>query len=131
MHLEGQARDASPVGALQDSDRLRVITDALPVGIAYVDQDKIYRFANQPFAVAYGLTPEEIVGKHADAFIWREAMVLGDPFFEAAHQGTAVDFTHPARHADGRLLTVRTFLQPDLAADGTVRGFYVCSIRAC
>src|SRR3712207_4580995 len=129
MPLEGQARDAGPVGALQDTDQLRVVTDALPVGIAYVDQDKIYRFANQRFAAAYGLTPEEIVGKHADAFIWREAMELGDPFFEAAHCGTAVDFTHPARHADGRLLTVRTFLRPDLAAEGSILGFYVCSIN--
>jgi PAS domain S-box-containing protein len=113
----------------KDDARLRVITDALPVGIAYVDQDKIYRFANQRFAEAYGLTPTEILGKHADDFIWRDAMVLGGSSFEAAHQGRAVDFTHPARHADGRLLTVRTFLRPDIAADGTVNGFYVCSVN--
>jgi PAS domain S-box-containing protein len=129
MPLKGQARDAGPVGSRQNIDQLRIITDALPVGVAYVDQNKIYRFANQRFATAYGLKPEEIVGKHADAFIWHEAMALGDPFFEAAHEGTAVDFTHPARHADGRLLTVRTFLRPDLADDGTVLGFYVCSIN--
>jgi PAS domain S-box-containing protein len=129
MPLEGQARDSGPIGALQNTDRLRVVTDALPVGIAYVDQDKIYRFANERFAAAFGLTPEQIVGKHADAFTWREAMKLADPFFEAAHHGTAVDFTHPARHTDGRLLTVRTFLRPDLAADGTILGFYICSIN--
>ncbi|PJN93334.1 hybrid sensor histidine kinase/response regulator, partial [Amaricoccus sp. HAR-UPW-R2A-40] len=94
-----------------------------------MDQDKIYRFANQRFAAAYGFSPEEILGKHADEFIWRDAMVLGDPFFEAAHLGQAVDFTHPARHADGRPLMVRTFLRPDIAPDGVVRGFYVCSIN--
>lgn len=113
----------------RDDARLRVITDALPVGIAYVDQDKIYRFANQRFAAAYGLSAEEIDGKHADEFIWRDAMVLGDPFFEAAHSGQAVDFIHPARHADGRRLTVRTFLRPDIDAAGAVHGFYVCSIN--
>lgn len=113
----------------REDDRLRVITDALPVGIAYVDQDKHYRFANNRFAMAYGLTTEQIVGKHADEFIWRDAMTLGDPFFEAAHHGHAVDFTHPARHADGRVLTVRTFLRPDFAEDGSVAGFYVCSVN--
>ncbi|PZQ49922.1 MAG: hybrid sensor histidine kinase/response regulator [Rhodovulum sulfidophilum] len=120
-----------PLGAAMGSadSRLRVITDALPVGIAYVDQDKIYRFANQRFAAAYGLGPEAIIGLHADAFIWRDAMVLGDPFFEAAHSGRAVDFIHPARHADGRMLTVRTFLRPDATPDGAVHGFYVCSIN--
>ncbi|PJN93261.1 hypothetical protein CNY89_22240, partial [Amaricoccus sp. HAR-UPW-R2A-40] len=49
----------------KDDALLRVITDALPVGVAYVDQDKIYRFANQRFAAAYGFSPEEILGKHA------------------------------------------------------------------
>ncbi len=113
----------------QHDERLRVITDALPVGIAYVDQDKIYRFTNDRFAAAYGLSREEILGKHADEFIWRDAMTLGDPFFEAAHRGHPVDFTHPVRHADGRLLSVRTFLRPDIVADGSVAGFYVCSIN--
>jgi len=113
----------------KDDARLRAITDALPVGIAYVDQDKVYRFANHRFAAAYGLSPEAIIGKHADEFIWRDAMVLGDRFFEEAHSGQAVDFIHPARHADGRNLTVRTFLRPNIAEDGTVLGFYVCSIN--
>lgn len=114
----------------QDSDaRLRAITDALPVGIAYVNQEKFYTFANQRFAAAYGLTPEEIRGKHADEFIWREAMELGDPFFEAAHSGEAVDFTHPVRHSDGRPLTIRTFLRPHIDPHGVVHGFYVCSIN--
>lgn len=117
------------VNQIGDDARLRIITDALPVGIAYVDQDKIYSFANERFAAAYGLTPAEIVGKHADDFISRDAMVLGDAFFDAAHSGEAADFTHPARHADGRALTVRTFLRPDVAQDGTVMGFYVCSIN--
>ncbi len=111
------------------NSRLRVITDALPVGLAYVNQDKVYSFANDRFAAAYGLTPAEIIGKHADDFISRDAMVLGDAFFDAAHSGSPSDFTHPARHADGRAMTVRTFLRPDVSEDGTVLGFYVCSIN--
>ncbi len=118
-----------PAAVPADDARLRVITDALPVGIAYVDQNKIYRFTNQRFAAAYGFRPEEIVGKHADDFIWHDALVLGDPFFAAAHSGQSVDFIHPAGHADGRILTVRTFLRPDISDDGTVLGFYVCSIN--
>lgn len=127
--LSGETPAAERHSPPGESDRLGVITDALPVGIAYVDQHKIYRFANSRFAAAYGLAPAQILGKHADDFIWRDAMTMGDPFFEAAHHGQAVDFTHPARHADGRLLTVRTFLRPDIGAGGEVHGFYVCSIN--
>lgn len=127
MSLEPHSRKDHAAPAADT--RLRVITDALPVGVAYVDQDKVYRFANDRFAAAYGLTPMEIIGKYADDFICRDAMQLGDPFFQAAHLGQAVDFTHPAQHADGRLQMVRTFLRPDIGAEGAVHGFYVCSIN--
>jgi PAS domain S-box-containing protein len=110
-------------------ERLRIITDALPVGIAYVDQDRRCRFANARFAAAYGMTVDELLGKHADDFIRRDVLEIGDPFFEAAHRGRAVDFTHPIRHADGRMLTIRTFLRPDTRADGSVEGFYICSFN--
>lgn len=113
----------------RDDTLLRIITDKLPIGIAYVDPDRFYSFANQRFAAAYGLTPESIVGKHAAEFIWQDALELGDPFFEAAYSGKAVDFIHPGRHADGRQLTIRTFLRPDISEDGRVAGFYVCSFN--
>lgn len=116
-------------GRVRDQSLLQVITDRLPIGIAYVDPDRIYRFANMRFAAAYGLTPDTILGMRAQDFIGSDAMELGDPFFEAAFRGTAVDFLHPARHADGRNLTVRTFLRPDISAEGAVRGFFVCSFN--
>ena len=114
---------------MRDQSLLQVITDRLPIGIAYVDPDRIYRFANMRFAAAYGLTPDTILGMRAQDFIGSDAMELGDPFFEAAFRGTAVDFLHPARHVDGRNLTVRTFLRPDISAEGAVRGFFVCSFN--
>lgn len=113
-----------------DSDvRLRVVTDALPIGIAYVNQERFCTFANQRFADAYGLTVDSICGKHADEFIPREIMRLGSRSFEAGHVGETADFTHAVRHADGRMLTTRSFVSPDVDTDGTVNGFYVCSIN--
>ncbi|MGB0904521.1 MAG: two-component system sensor histidine kinase NtrB, partial [Mangrovicoccus sp.] len=108
---------------------LKVITDNLPIGIAYVGPNRTYRFANPRFANAYGLSTEGIIGMRADEFICSDAMELGDPFFQAAYRGTAVDFLHPARHADGREMTVRTFLRPDISDDGIVLGFFVCSFN--
>lgn len=125
------ARAGPPLhrGGVRDASLLQVITDRLPIGIAYVDPNRIYRFANMRFAAAYGLTPDTILGMRAGDFICHDAMELGDPFFEAAFRGTAVDFLHPARHADGRSLMVRTFLRPDVSAEGAVLGFFVCSFN--
>lgn len=126
MACAGPSQDR---GGVRDASLLQVITDRLPIGIAYVDPNRIYRFANMRFAAAYGLTPDTILGMRASDFICHDAMELGDPFFEAAFRGTAVDFLHPARHADGRSLMVRTFLRPDVSPEGAVLGFFVCSFN--
>lgn len=118
---------ASP--SKRDETLLKVITDNLPIGIAYVDPNKTYRFANNRFASAYGLPTDGIIGMRADEFICNDAMEVGDPFFEAAYKGTAVDFLHPARHADGREMIVRTFLRPEFSDSGEVLGFFVCSFN--
>ncbi|MCA8882895.1 MAG: PAS domain-containing protein [Rhodobacteraceae bacterium] len=116
-------------GTWRDESLLKVITDNLPIGIAYVGPNRTYRFANQRFAAAYGLTLDSIIGMRAHEFISHDAMEVGDPFFEAAYKGTAVDFIHAARHVDGREMIVRTFLRPDFSAEGEVLGFFVCSFN--
>lgn len=116
-------------GSLRDEWLLKVITDKLPIGLAYVDPNKTYLFANSRFASAYGLSPETIIGMQADEFICNDAMALGDPFFEAAFKGTSVDYIHPVRHADGRKMVVRTFLRPEFSPSGEVLGFFVCSFN--
>jgi PAS domain S-box-containing protein len=51
--------------ALRDTETLlRLVTDASPVLIAYIDANRTIRFANKAFAARHGLTPEEIVGMH-------------------------------------------------------------------
>lgn len=103
--------------------------DTHPFGYAYLDRHKICRFANRRFAAAHGLTPEEIRGKSMEALPGREFRDLCEPFFVAALAGEMQDFVHSARHADGRRMTVRTILRPDLHRDGTVEGVYLCSVN--
>lgn len=103
--------------------------DTQPFGFAYLDRQKICRFANRRFAAAHGLTPEEIRGKSMDALPGRDVRDLCEPFFAAALAGETQDFIHPARHADGRRMTVRTILRPDVHRGGAVEGMYLCSVN--
>jgi len=43
--------------------RLQIITDAVPVLIAYVDRQERYRFASKAFENWFGIRPEQILGK--------------------------------------------------------------------
>lgn len=103
--------------------------DTQPFGFAYLDRQKVCRFANSRFAAAHGLTPEEIRGKSMDALPGRDIRDLCELFFAAALAGETQDFIHPARHADGRKMTVRTILRPDAPPGGAVRGVYLCSVN--
>lgn len=105
-------------------------SDSLPFGFAYIDRRKICRFANRRFAAAHGLTPEAIRGKSMDALLGRQLLDLSAPFFAAALSGRTGDFIHPARHADGRLMNVRTVLRPNADRSGAVGGLYLCSVNA-
>lgn len=102
---------------------LRNITDNLPVRIAYVDRDLKYRFVNERCCERLGRPREEIIG-HTFEELHGQA---GDP--EVARQvGAALsgekrtfEFTEKV---DGRSASIESSLVPDIAADGTVKGFF-------
>ncbi|HEY7598312.1 MAG TPA: DUF4118 domain-containing protein, partial [Candidatus Limnocylindrales bacterium] len=52
--------------------QLRLVTDAAPVLIYYVDAARRYRFANRPYAERQGYAVEDIVGKRVDEVIGAE-----------------------------------------------------------
>ncbi len=108
--------------------RLRLITDAVPAGIAYIDAGQRYRFANHRIARAFGYTKDEIIGKTT-----RE--VLGDklydqliPYMEKGQKGEEVTFEHRQELPDGREALIRTNIITDLEMDHEFPGYYVLSL---
>lgn len=115
--------------ALKQSEaRLRLITDAVPAGIAYIDAEQRYQFANQRIAKAFGLTKEKIIGKSV-----RE--VLGDalfdrliPYLNFGQKGEEVTFEYTQQLASDREAQIRTNVIPALKQDKMVQGYYVLSL---
>ncbi|MEL6747762.1 MAG: PAS-domain containing protein, partial [Pseudomonadota bacterium] len=112
----------------QNEARLRLIANEVPAGIAYLDRDQVFRFANTRFASAYGLTPEMIDGRPAPTVLSPELMALSRPYFERAGIGENIQFDHDLALPDGRQLEVRTFLRPEREQAVSSAGFYVLSI---
>jgi PAS domain S-box-containing protein len=104
---------------------LRVITDAAPVYIAYLDAEERYRFVNRGYAERLGLTPADIVGK-------RPIEVLGDAAYDSIREHVAAVLAGEAREfeadipyaAIGRHVMHVTYV-PDRDAEGGMRGFVV------
>ena len=111
--------------ALRESEgRLRLLADALPVFISYVDADQRYRFNNKAYEETYGISREQMHGGHIKD-------VLGDERYERVREGVEaaltgerirreITMTFPGD--DTRILEANYV--PDTAEDGRVRGFF-------
>ncbi len=102
---------------------LRMITDNIPALISYVGADQRYRFANRKYEKGFGLTRDEIIGKHI-----RE--VLGDSGYQAAEghirealRGEYVTYEH-SLPIENQQRWLRVHYVPDTDSGGEVRGFF-------
>lgn len=125
--LEAQA--AARTRDLAKSEaRLQLIANEVPAGIVQVDLEMNILFANRKFARAYGLTPEEIVGKNCAEVLHAETLALSKTYFDSARQGRVVDYEMKVRMPKGRVRDVRTFLRPARMAEGETASFYIVSV---
>ena len=116
-----RAEEALQAGAQQ----MRLLTDALPALVSYIDADERYRFNNRAYAEWFGADPQSLIGTSiADALgpdVYRQRL----PYIRAALRGESVRFEGPTRHRAKGLRQTELAYVPDVAEDGTVRGFVV------
>jgi len=134
MSLEPQRdRDGSVIGLFvmaQDitdrielESRLREITDNVPALIAYLDNQLIYRFANERYIELWGIPPAELIGRaSADVAGERYSPMLA-PLQQACLEGERVE--RELHLDDGRVFDL-TYV-PHLV-DGAVQGIYKLAI---
>lgn len=125
--IQEEMRDhARMAQALLDSEhRLRLITDALPVLIAYLDREMRFRFANRAYHDWLGRPPWEIAGKPLDeipelsdlARLSRQIGMGGETLQEVCFE------TQVLTQAGLRRDVHVTYL-PHLTPEGAVLGFF-------
>lgn len=111
--------------ALRESERqLRLITDTLPVLIAYVDASRRFRFSNKAFEEWFGYSPQEINGRHLRDVVGAEAYKAILPYVERALAGERQEFEANVPYKRGGARWVGASYIPDLEADGVPRGYF-------
>jgi PAS domain S-box-containing protein len=109
-------------GRLAASEQqLRLVTDAAPVLIYYVDAGGRYRFANRPYAERCGRTPEDIVGRSVSEVSGPERCAGLEGSLAAALAGRPTTFDVTCAGEDGPRHLVATYV-PDPGPRGRVRG---------
>lgn len=111
--------------ALRQSEaQLRLITNALPVLIAYVDHHQQYRFNNQAYSDWLGRSPTEIYS-HRLQDVWGEACYQRmQPHVEAALSGQIVTYENEITLKDGSPCPVSATYIPHVDEQSHVMGFF-------
>ena len=100
------------------------ILDALPALVSYWDSGMRNRLANGAFVEFFGLTPEEIRGRHVSTVLGAELYALNRPYIERVLAGEPQLFDRMITDQSGTPRHTQVSYMP-YVLDDTVCGFFV------
>lgn len=111
--------------ALKDSEAtLRLITDALPIMISYVDRAGCYRFVNREYEVSLGRPKSQIIGQRPADLLTQEFYGKARGHMEAALNGERCSIEKSFVEAGGQTKWFSATYIPHLHDSGEVLGYF-------
>ncbi len=101
---------------------LRLVMNTVPALMAYIDAEFRYRRVNDGYERWFGLSPQEVEGRHVRDVIGEAAWELVRPSFERAMGGETVSYEEQMPYRLGIERWVAATLVPHRDAAGRVRG---------
>jgi PAS domain S-box-containing protein len=115
----------NPDATQQQSRRqLRILMDALPLLITYVDKAQRYQYSNQAHQRWLAYAAGDIVGMTMRDVLGETAWFILEPHVRAALSGKEVRFEAVVPHKTRGLRNICGTLVPDINGQGEVRGFF-------
>ncbi|HWA50039.1 MAG TPA: PAS domain-containing protein [Dongiaceae bacterium] len=112
--------------ALRDSERrIRIVTDNVPVLIAYVDRDRRYRFTNRAYQAAFRTSTGETEGRHVSEILGEARYLQLRPYVDAVLAGQPQVFEIEFPTNDAQIEIAHGTYLPHFDAQGTVVGFFL------
>ncbi|MBJ6110764.1 PAS domain-containing protein [Hymenobacter sp. BT523] len=105
------------------AQRLRLLTDALPVLIAYVDRERRYQFANHAYRTWFNRDPALLLGRPVREVVGEEAYAATEAYMTRALAGERLSFEVRMPYRKDFVRHIRTDYIPDVHR-GEVLGFY-------
>jgi two-component system, OmpR family, sensor histidine kinase VicK len=124
LQQEINERKQAEAALRQNEEQLRLITNALPVLIAYVDDREHYQFNNQAYADWLGHSPVSIHGHHLRQVWGDDCYRRMAPHVHAALAGQTVTYENEIDLKDGSSRSVNVTYIPHYDVKQRVSGFF-------
>jgi PAS domain S-box-containing protein len=118
-------RDRAEVEIRKSEKQVRVVTDAMPALISYIDPNYTYRFANRTYYDWFGYLPDALIGKSMAEVLGKGAFEKLRPHVDKALRGEADIFETEVPYRKAGTRSVRATYTPDVDVDGDVKGIFV------
>lgn len=110
---------------LRESEaRLRLMSDALPALVSYVDQEYRYRLCNHAYESWFGASGEHLLGRTLAEVLGEAAFESVKPFIDRALAGERMTFEQIVPYMRAGTRDVLIDYIPDRTEDGRVHGVY-------
>ena len=111
--------------ASQRSEKqLKLITDALPILIAYIDDRQRYRYNNQTYETWFGKSRSELRGLSIAALFGENNYQKMLPYIKTALEGKTVTFEIQFDRQQSNAHWVNATYVPDIDSEGGIKGFF-------
>lgn len=128
LQQEIQDRKQIETALRQSEEQIRLITNNLPVLIAYVDANQCYHFNNQAYEYWLGQAPAKLHGKSIQTVTEPGYYKNIRPHIEAALRGNQVTYESELMFRDGRIHSVSVSYIPHLEVvergKANIKGFF-------
>jgi PAS domain S-box-containing protein len=108
----------------RSQEQLELITDALPILIAYIDDRQCYRYNNRTYETWYGKSRSSLQGRPMKEIVGAENHQKMLPYVKLALAGKAVTFENQHISDQGNSYWMSATYIPDFDSAGVVKGFF-------
>jgi two-component system sensor histidine kinase VicK len=108
----------------QSEEQLRLITNALPVLISYVDEHQCYQFNNKAYEDWLGKVPAQIYGMNLKSVWGNNCYTKLIAYVKLALLGQVVTYENEILLKDGQLRSVNVTYIPHIDEQKNVKGFF-------
>lgn len=108
----------------RSEEQLRLITDALPILIAYVDKQQRYRYNNRTYENWFERSRSDFLGLHLREVAGENNYQKMLPYIKTVLSGQAVTFETQIANNNGSERWISATYIPDLDKNGEVKGFF-------